>query len=454
MSYSPYGDRDSGSTRTDVDTDVHENHVHEGGVPEGGVPEGGVPEDGVDQSHDPDANGHDANAASFQRESADPTDVAGTDDDAADDDDIEASADDADADDDADANDDGDAIEADGRTIEYGDGDVQPEAAGTTDVDAAEQDVAEDEDVSEHGGFAEHADEAVERDSAADDVMGGEDAAAEPATAVDGTFDRDVADAAPEFADATTVRTDGNDADGNDAGVTDASVTDAGATDAIDESATDESDTIDRAGDDSATVDGAYDGGATDGGVVTDTAIVDDEDVRADDGTAVVDGAPAVDADYVAVGVAEPLTESEAADIAEVDGLAPAPVDAVPVDAEAAADADATPEADATREAEATPVGMMPGDAPVVDTPPTMPNADEVHDRWQQIQLGFIDDPRGSVESARSLVVESVEARISALRDRQSALDGWQSEATPDTEVLRAAIQGYRDLLNSLTETP
>ncbi|HEY9484126.1 MAG TPA: hypothetical protein VIR00_14300, partial [Micromonosporaceae bacterium] len=101
-----------------------------------------------------------------------------------------------------------------------------------------------------------------------------------------------------------------------------------------------------------------------------------------------------------------------------------------------------------------TAVGMMPGDAPVPDAPPQVPNADATHDRWQQIQLGFIDDPRGSVESARSLVVEAVEARISALRDRQTALDGWQSEATPDTEVLRAAIQGYRDMLHSLTDTP
>ena len=50
--------------------------------------------------------------------------------------------------------------------------------------------------------------------------------------------------------------------------------------------------------------------------------------------------------------------------------------------------------------------------------------------------------------------MEAVEARISALRDRQTALDGWQSEATPDTEVLRAAIQGYRDMLHSLTDTP
>jgi hypothetical protein len=175
----------------------------------------------------------------------------------------------------------------------------------------------------------------------------------------------------------------------------------------------------------------------------------------------------AVDADYVAVGVAEPMSESAVPDVAGPEGsdatraaddgdepLGAEPLGAEPLGAEplGAEPFDAAAEDGAVMDG--TAVGMMPGDAPVPDAPPQVPNADATHDRWQQIQLGFIDDPRGSVESARSLVVEAVEARISALRDRQTALDGWQSEATPDTEVLRAAIQGYRDMLHSLTDTP
>ncbi len=46
MTYSPYGDRDSGGTRTDVDTEVHDDH-HE--------------EDRADNGIGHDANGHDGN---------------------------------------------------------------------------------------------------------------------------------------------------------------------------------------------------------------------------------------------------------------------------------------------------------------------------------------------------------------------------------------------------------
>ena len=167
------------------------------------------------------------------------------------------------------------------------------------------------------------------------------------------------------------------------------------------------------------------------------------------------DPVSAVDADYVAVGVAQPMTESEVAELAGADAggfdaTRDADGDATPVDAATVLDPTVLDPTMLDRAA----VGMSPGDAPVPDAPAQVPSPYATHDRWQQIQLGFIDDPRGSVESARSLVVEAMEVRISALRDRQAAFDGWQSEATPDTEMLRTAIQGYRDLLNSLTDTP
>jgi len=96
---------------------------------------------------------------------------------------------------------------------------------------------------------------------------------------------------------------------------------------------------------------------------------------------------------------------------------------------------------------------MMPGDAPVAAVAAVAEtDAPATHDRWQQIQLGFIDDPRASVDAARAMVTEALEARISAIRDQQAALDAWQGEAAPDTEVLRAAMRSYRDMLNSLSD--
>ena len=94
--------------------------------------------------------------------------------------------------------------------------------------------------------------------------------------------------------------------------------------------------------------------------------------------------------------------------------------------------------------------GMRPGEAaPIgVVAPHAASAADpaDVAERWQRIQIGFIDDPRGAADAARAMVAEAIEARIEALREQQRALDGWESHERPDTEVLRAAVRGYRDL--------
>jgi hypothetical protein len=96
--------------------------------------------------------------------------------------------------------------------------------------------------------------------------------------------------------------------------------------------------------------------------------------------------------------------------------------------------------------------GMRPGDATGLESPPAEAAASpQLQERWQQAQLGFIDDPRGSTDIARSIASEAIEAHISSLRARQSQLDEWQGRDEPDTEVLRAAIRGYRDLFASLT---
>jgi hypothetical protein len=97
--------------------------------------------------------------------------------------------------------------------------------------------------------------------------------------------------------------------------------------------------------------------------------------------------------------------------------------------------------------------GLHPGEAgiaPVV-VGPTSDEAAGVHGRWQEVQLGFIDDPRAAAEQARAIVSDAIEAHIASLRQNLDRLDGWQGSQSPDTELLRAAVQGYRDLLGKLT---
>jgi hypothetical protein len=74
-------------------------------------------------------------------------------------------------------------------------------------------------------------------------------------------------------------------------------------------------------------------------------------------------------------------------------------------------------------------------------------SADDLHSRWQELQLRFVDDPRGVVTEARSLVAEAVQTLTAALSDRQRDLDGLAS-SNGDTEQLRTALQRYRDFFD------
>jgi hypothetical protein len=83
---------------------------------------------------------------------------------------------------------------------------------------------------------------------------------------------------------------------------------------------------------------------------------------------------------------------------------------------------------------------------PSVDTVPSQ--------RWNQIQAGFVDDPRGSVTQAAGMVDEAIEAFVSAARERQAWLaSSWQGQDA-GTEKLRTVLQDYRAFWSSMTEIP
>jgi hypothetical protein len=67
--------------------------------------------------------------------------------------------------------------------------------------------------------------------------------------------------------------------------------------------------------------------------------------------------------------------------------------------------------------------------------------------QWHDIQAGFVDDPRLAVELAAQATAAALSALASDLQERQSALG--QSGAD-DTEQLRSALQGYRDLCQDI----
>ena len=66
--------------------------------------------------------------------------------------------------------------------------------------------------------------------------------------------------------------------------------------------------------------------------------------------------------------------------------------------------------------------------------------------RWSEILVAFVDDPRGSVKMAADAVDEAIDEFVNSVRARQRALAStWQS-ADAGTEQLRTALRDYRKL--------
>jgi hypothetical protein len=76
-------------------------------------------------------------------------------------------------------------------------------------------------------------------------------------------------------------------------------------------------------------------------------------------------------------------------------------------------------------------------------------------DRWQKLQLRFIDDPNTAAGQAGALVDDVVTALHEAVDQQRLALEDWRSgdrvdAHAGDTERLRVAVRRYRDFLDHL----
>ncbi|GAB3087668.1 hypothetical protein [Micromonospora schwarzwaldensis] len=89
--------------------------------------------------------------------------------------------------------------------------------------------------------------------------------------------------------------------------------------------------------------------------------------------------------------------------------------------------------------------GAVPADAATLFAPEA---AQGFRDRWRDVQLRFVDDPKAAVGEAESLVEEAIEALSTALREQRTRLGAWQESGSSDTEQLRVAVRGYRDFLD------
>ncbi|MDQ3811167.1 MAG: hypothetical protein M3336_12840 [Chloroflexota bacterium] len=77
--------------------------------------------------------------------------------------------------------------------------------------------------------------------------------------------------------------------------------------------------------------------------------------------------------------------------------------------------------------------------------------AQSFRSRWQDIQAGFVDEPRRAVEQADSLVAELMKQLAQGFADARANLEGqWGRGEATETEELRLALRRYRSFFDRL----
>lgn len=77
--------------------------------------------------------------------------------------------------------------------------------------------------------------------------------------------------------------------------------------------------------------------------------------------------------------------------------------------------------------------------------------ASSFHQRWEEIQVRFVDEPRSAVEDADQLVTEVIEQLQASFTTERGRLEGqWQQGDEVSTEDLRLALRRYRSFFDRL----
>jgi hypothetical protein len=87
------------------------------------------------------------------------------------------------------------------------------------------------------------------------------------------------------------------------------------------------------------------------------------------------------------------------------------------------------------------------GSAPLFPTG----EADGFRSRWQEVQTGFVDEPRSAVERADGLVAEMMKRLAQVFADERAKLEEqWSRGDDISTEDLRIALRRYRSFFDRL----
>jgi hypothetical protein len=87
------------------------------------------------------------------------------------------------------------------------------------------------------------------------------------------------------------------------------------------------------------------------------------------------------------------------------------------------------------------------------DSPELLPREQnaEFQTRWEQIQTGFVDEPRQTVEQADELVADLMKRLAEGFAAERERLEGqWGRGEDVSTEDLRVTLQRYRGFFQRL----
>jgi hypothetical protein len=73
--------------------------------------------------------------------------------------------------------------------------------------------------------------------------------------------------------------------------------------------------------------------------------------------------------------------------------------------------------------------------------------------RWEEVQAGFVDEPKQSVERADALVSDAVERMTAGFTSARTRLEEqWAQGEDASTEDLRVALTRYRSFFNRVLD--
>jgi hypothetical protein len=149
-------------------------------------------------------------------------------------------------------------------------------------------------------------------------------------------------------------------------------------------------------------------------------------------------------------------TDPSTADLADTGSVAPGPEEEVAEGTPAPQEERAEGVAESGGESATGTAGTLSGTATTAAEEQRRPlledeELDGFRGRWDAVQVGFVDEPRGSVQQADALVAELMQRLAQTFSDERTSLESqWEQGADVSTEDLRVAMQRYRSFFDRL----